>query len=65
MTESKQPPDELWLQWNCGEHDQSWGNPNPGDVTWCGDRVFSDDVRYVIDKRYKRKAKKVTTRDGE
>lgn len=51
------PPTVIYLQWNCEENDPSYGNPDPGDVTWCPDKIFSDDVRYIRDKRYgKRKA---------
>lgn len=28
------------------------------DVTWCKDKIYDTDVRYVIDKRYKRRRKK-------
>ena len=52
------PPHEIYLQWNCSENDPNWGNPDPGDVTWSSTEVFSDDVRYIIDKRYKKKAKR-------
>jgi len=51
-------PKAIWLQWNCGQHDPSYGNPDPGDVTWCKDRIFDDDVRYIIDKRYLKRAKR-------
>lgn len=56
--ESKNPPRVIYLQLYCGERDASYGNPDPGDVTWCKDKIFPDDVRYVIDRRYLRRGKR-------
>lgn len=42
------PPHRIFLQWYCEEHDSMWGDPSPGDVTWCPDPVFSDDLEYVL-----------------
>jgi len=44
---TKQPPDRIYLQWHCGEHDADYGDPEPGNVTWCEDSIFEDDVEYV------------------
>ncbi len=54
---TKDAPDVIYLQWNCEEHDSAWGSPDPGDVTWCPDRIFSDDARYIRDKRQTRRRK--------
>lgn len=40
-------PERIWLQWNCEEHDPDYGDPEPGDVTWSQEPVFSDDLEYV------------------
>jgi len=59
---SDKAPDVIYLQWNCEEHDSVWGSPDPGDVTWHADRVFSDDVRYIRDKRQTRQRKVENTK---
>ena len=46
-----QPPNRIYLQFYCGEHDPEYGDPEPGDVTWCAEQVFSDDVEYVRVKK--------------
>ena len=46
-----QPPETIYLQWYCGQHDEEWGNPEPGDVTWSPDTVFEDDVEYTRSPR--------------
>jgi len=43
---NKTPPNKIYLQWNCDENDEDWGNPEPGDITWCPESIFSDDVAY-------------------
>ena len=42
----KTPPNKIYLQWNCEEHDSNWGNPEPGDITWAPESIFSDDEVY-------------------
>lgn len=44
----KGPPERIYLQWSCEEHDADWGAPDPGDVTWCKNRIFNDDAEYVL-----------------
>lgn len=38
-------PERIYLQWTCEESDES--PPWDGDVTWCRDKIHSDDVEYV------------------
>lgn len=38
-------PERIYLQWTCDESDES--PPWDGDVTWCRDKIHSDDVQYV------------------
>lgn len=45
------PPKTIYLQWHCEEHDSDWGNPSPGDITWCPDQIFSDDLVYKLVER--------------
>lgn len=45
----KQPPDEIYLQFY-GEGQPEDSTPVNGEVTWCEDRVFDSDVRYVLAK---------------
>lgn len=56
-------PDEIYLQWHGADKselrpDELASDPDmDADVTWCRDKIFDTDVRYVLDKRYKRRVK--------
>jgi len=42
------PPAVLWLQWlGEGEADE-FATEAPSEVTWCKDKIFKNDVQYVI-----------------
>jgi len=47
MSVENKPPDRIFLQWHCEEHDSDWGNPEPGDVTWSPESIFGDDIEYL------------------
>ncbi len=46
-------PKVIYLQvW--GDGDKSEGLPETNeDITWCADKVFDSDVKYILDRRYK------------
>ena len=46
------PPGAIYLQWSC-ESPEETKNEIDNDVTWCRDKIFSDALRYVLDKRHR------------
>ena len=47
----KNPPKVIWLQIgeDCDCHEiKDWRDH---DITWCVDKIFDNDIRYVLDKR--------------
>ena len=64
----KEPPKVIWLQFygdesraDCKGEDIDCSTEA---VTWCVDKIFDSDYRYVLDKRQVR-AKKTAPRRGE
>lgn len=55
----REPPKEIYLQWEGVDKSEinilPSADPDRGDITWCQDKIFDTDIRYVIDKRYKRR----------
>lgn len=57
------PPDAIYLQWHgvdkseLMESELRDGPDDTRDVTWCSDKINDSDIRYVIDKRYRRHQK--------
>ncbi len=46
------PPEIIYLQWVGADKDDVTAEelamrPSPGDVTWCSDKMFDTDVKYV------------------
>lgn len=56
----QQLPTAIYLQWHGADkrellRDELESGPDlHQDVTWCEDKIFDTDVRYVLDKRHKR-----------
>lgn len=57
----KGPPKEIWLQfYGDGERDPDADiNVHDSEVTWCTEKVFDSDFRYVLDKRQVKKDRKI------
>lgn len=51
MSKRDNPPARIWLQWyqegEGGYDEDDEFAPAPGDITWCGDRIYTDDICYV------------------
>lgn len=43
---NQQPPRTIYIQWH-GDGDPDDGDVSIGDVTWCKDRIFDNDVEYI------------------
>lgn len=43
----KNPPDKIYLQWHGDGEPDDVGEVSEVDVTWCKDRIYSQDIEYV------------------
>ena len=56
MSKRKEPTKAIYLQWEgLDKADIPANYPDEGheEVTWCHDKIYDTDVRYILDKRYK------------
>lgn len=40
-------PDVIWLQWHGDGEPYDRGDVDPTDVTWCQDKIYEHDVKYI------------------
>ena len=50
----KKPPAVIWLQFYGDETEPLDLEVDRQEVSWCSDKIFHNDVRYIVDKRYLR-----------
>ena len=50
----KKPPAVIWLQFYGEEAEPLDLEADRQEVSWCSEKIFETDVRYVVDKRYLR-----------
>ena len=48
----KNLPKEIWLQIGDDEPFEDWKDlPIDAGITWCQNKIFDNDIRYILDKR--------------